>query len=214
MRFIYSNKKISTLVLALFLSASLRAQEKTVQVTKTDNDRISGEFLGTYMDHIHLLVNNKLVYVHCQDLISVRKGGSDFPYNCSENTVTPEVLFPFKFDPMTGKIVQTIPNVFRKRSLSKNIKNSVLSKPAQNKTKTNENTFITRAEVKELINSEVKDQVKLEISNQLAQKQNTQIFINKKKDQNNIFVKEGAFKSLFTISVAYISFVLFVSLFG
>ena len=154
------------------------------------------------------------MYVHCQDLISVRKGGSDFPYNCSENTVTTEVLFPFKFDPMTGKIVQTIPNVFRKRSLSKNIKNPVLSKPAQNKTKTNENTFITRAEVLELINSEVKDQVKLEISNQLAQKQNTQIFINKKKDQNNIFVKEQAFKSLFTISAAYISFVLFVSLFG
>jgi hypothetical protein len=102
-------------------------------VKKTNNEKISGEFLGTYMDHIHLLINNKLVYVHCQDLISVRKGSSDFTYNCSENTVTPEVLFPPKFDPVTGEAVQTTPDIFRNRILSKNIKNSVLSKPAQNK---------------------------------------------------------------------------------
>jgi len=192
MRFIYSNKKILTLGLTLFLSASLRAQVNNVQVIKIDNDRISGEFLGTYMDHIHLLVNNKLVYVHCQDLISVRKGISDFQYNCSENTVTPEVLFPPKFDPMTGEAVQTTPDVFRNRSLSKNIKNSVLPKPSQNKTKTNENTFITRAEVLELINQEVKDQVKLEIETQLASKNNSQNLKNKKISQTNIIEADPA----------------------
>jgi len=144
------------------------------------------------MDHIHLLVNNKLVYVHCQDLISVRKGISDFQYNCSENTVTPEVLFPPKFDPMTGEAVQTTPDVFRNRSLSKNIKNSVLPKPSQNKTKTNENTFITRAEVLELINQEVKDQVKLEIETQLASKNNSQNLKNKKISQTNIIEADPA----------------------
>ena len=214
MDFISSYKKIQLLGLSLFLCATLSAQENTVQVTKANNDKLSGEFLGTYMDHIHLLVNSKLVYVHCQDLRSVKKDRSDFPYDCSKNTIAPDVLFPPRFDPMTGKIVQTIPNIFRKRLLSKNNNNQILSKRTQNSTKTNGNTYITRAEVLELINSEIKDQVKLEISNQLAQKQNTQIFINKKKDQNNIFVKEQPFKSLFTISAAYISFVLFVSLFG
>jgi len=192
MRFIYSNKKILTLGLALFLSASLRAQVNTVQVIKTDNDRISGDFLGTYMDHIHLLVNNKLVYVQCQNLISVRKSGSDFPYDCSKNTVAPEALFPPKFDPMTGEAVQTTPDVFRNRSLSKNIKNSVLSKPTQNKTKTNKSTFITRAEVLELIKLEIKDQVKLEIETQLAFKNNSQNLKNKKISQTNIIEADPA----------------------
>ena len=59
--------------LVLFLCAALSAQQKTVQVTKTNNDKISGQFLGTYMDHIHLLVNSKVVYMHCQDLRSVKK---------------------------------------------------------------------------------------------------------------------------------------------
>jgi len=203
MDFISSYKKIQLLGLSLFLCATLSAQENTVQVTKANNDKLSGEFLGTYMDHIHLLVNSKLVYVHCQDLRSVKKDRTDFPYDCSKNTIAPNILFPPGVDPMTGKIVQTIPNVFRKRSLSKNNNNQILSKRTQNSTKTNGNTYITRAEVLKLINSEIKDQVKLEISNQLAQKQNTQIFIKKKKDQNNIFVKEQAFKSLFTISAAY-----------
>ena len=203
MDFISSYKKIQLLGLSLFLCATLSAQENTVQVTKANNEKLSGEFLGTYMDHIHLLVNSKLVYVHCQDLRSVKKDRTDFSYDCSKNTIAPNILFPPGVDPMTGKIVQTIPNVFRKRSLSKNNNNQILSKRTQNSTKTNGNTYITRAEVLELINSEIKDQVKLEISNQLAQKQNTQIFINKKKDQNNIFVKEQPFKSLFTISAAY-----------
>ena len=203
MDFISSYKKIQLLGLSLFLCATLSAQENTVQVTKANNDKLSGEFLGTYMDHIHLLVNSKLVYVHCQDLRSVKKDRTDFSYDCSKNTIAPNILFPPGVDPMTGKIVQTIPNVFRKRSLSKNNNNQILSKRTQNSTKTNGNTYITRAEVLKLINSEIKDQVKLEISNQLAQKQNTQIFIKKKKDQNNIFVKEQAFKSLFTISAAY-----------
>ena len=186
MKFIYLNKNLRSFGAALFLCTFLSAQQNTVQVKKTNNEKISGEFLGTYMDHIHLLINNKLVYVHCQDLISVRKGSSDFTYNCSENTVTPEVLFPHKFDPMTGEAVQTTPDIFRNRILSKNIKNSVLSKPTQNKTKTNENTFITRAEVLELINQEVKDQVKLEIETQLASKNNSQNLKNKKISQTNI----------------------------
>jgi hypothetical protein len=186
MRFIYSNKKILTLGLTLFLSASLRAQVNNVQVIKIDNDRISGEFLGTYMDHIHLFVNDKLVYVDCQDLISVKKDGSDFAYDCSKNTIAPEVLFPPKFDPMTGENMQKTPDVFKNRILSKNIKNSVLSKPAQNKTKTTESIYMTRAEVLELIKSEIKDRVKLEIESQLAFKINSQNLKNKKISQTNI----------------------------
>ena len=68
----------------------------------------------------------------------------------------------------------------------------MLPKPSQNKTKTNENTFITRAEVLELINQEVKDQVKLEIETQLASKNNSQNLKNKKISQTNIIEADPA----------------------
>lgn len=186
MKFIYLNKNLRSFGAALFLCTFLSAQENTVHVKKTNNEKISGEFLGTYMDHIHLFVNDKLVYVNCQDLISVKKDGSDFAYDCSKNTVAPEVLFPPKFDPMTGETIQKTPAVFKNRTLSRNIKNSVLSKPIQNKTKTNESILMTRAEVLELIKSEIKDQVKLEIETQLAFKNNSQNLKNKKISQTNI----------------------------
>ena len=73
MKFIYLNKNLRFFGAALFLCTYLSAQQNTVQVKKTNNEKISGEFLGTYMDHIHLFVNDKLVYVDCQDLISVKK---------------------------------------------------------------------------------------------------------------------------------------------
>jgi hypothetical protein len=186
MNFIYLNKNFRLFGAALFLCTYLSAQQNTVQVKKTNNEKISGEFLGTYMDHIHLFVNDKLVYVDCQDLISVKKDGSDFAYDCSKNTIAPEVLFPPKFDPMTGENMQKTPDVFKNRILSKNIKNSVLSKPAQNKTKTTESIYMTRAEVLELIKSEIKDRVKLEIESQLAFKINSQNLKNKKISQTNI----------------------------
>ena len=198
--------------LVLFLCAALSAQQKTVQVTKTNNDKISGQFLGTYMDHIHLLVNSKVVYMHCQDLRSVKKGASDFPYDCSKNTIAPDTLFPHQFDPMTGKVVQMIPDVFRNRSLSKQNNNPILSKPAQSNTKTNENTYMTRKEILDLINTEINDQVKLEIANQLAQKHSTQNFKNKKKDQNKIFVEDPVLRYIAAFGIAFIIVNIFLSI--
>ena len=42
-------------------------------------------------------------------ILSPRKG---FDYDCSENTVTADILFPPELDPMTGEWVQRLPDVF------------------------------------------------------------------------------------------------------
>ena len=112
MKPIFFTKKLKNPALVLFLFTFLNAKQETIQVTTKNNDKISGRFIGTYMEHIHLLVNNKIVHIHCQSVRSVKKKGSVFSYDCTENTTTPDILFPPKFDPMTGKIVQTIPDFF------------------------------------------------------------------------------------------------------
>ena len=120
MKPIFFTKKLKNPALVLFLFTFLNAKQETIKVTTKNNEEISGRFIGTYMKHIHLFVNNKIVHIHCQSVRSVKKKGSVFSYDCTENTTTPDILFPPKFDPMTGKIVQTIPDFFFPPPKSKN----------------------------------------------------------------------------------------------
>ena len=72
-----------------------------------------GEFIGTYMDHVHILRGEKLYYYPCDDIRSITSAlGETFNYDCSDNTVTADILFPPELDPMTGEWTQKLPDVF------------------------------------------------------------------------------------------------------
>ncbi|MDP6169866.1 MAG: hypothetical protein QF780_07650, partial [Candidatus Marinimicrobia bacterium] len=65
------------------------------------------------MDHVHVLTGEKLYYYACGDIRSITsKTGETFDYDCSENTVTADILFPPVLDPMTGEWAQRLPDVF------------------------------------------------------------------------------------------------------
>ena len=72
-----------------------------------------GEFIGTYMDHVHVLKGERLYYYACDDIRSITSAlGKTFEYDCSENTVTADILFPPVLNPMTGEWAQKVPDVF------------------------------------------------------------------------------------------------------
>ena len=65
-----------------------------VQVKLKNGSSVKGEFIGTYMDHVHLLVGESIVYYKCEDINYITKSHIlAFDYDCSKNTVTPEILF-------------------------------------------------------------------------------------------------------------------------
>ena len=84
----------------------------TVKVRLTNGQETQGEFIGTYMDHIHILKDERLYYYACINILAITSPKKDFIYDCNRNTVTAEILFPPELDPMTGKWVQTIPEIF------------------------------------------------------------------------------------------------------
>ena len=78
-----------------------------------DQQVAQGEFIGTYMNHVHILMGDKIYYYACDDIISIISStGKEINYDCSENTVTADILFPPVFDPMTGEMTQVLPDVF------------------------------------------------------------------------------------------------------
>ena len=83
-----------------------------VQVRLTNGQETQGEFIGTYMDHIHILKDERLYYYACDKVLAISSPKKDFIYDCNENTVTADILFPPELDPMTGKWVQIIPEIF------------------------------------------------------------------------------------------------------
>ena len=92
--------------------------DDNVQVRHGDQQVAQGEFIGTYMNHVHILMGNKIYYYACDDIISITYSGSGwnygkgYDYDCSRNTVTADILFPPEFDPMTGEMTQMLPDVF------------------------------------------------------------------------------------------------------
>ena len=89
-----------------------------VQIRLQNSQKAQGEFIGTYMNHVHILVEEKIIYYSCDDIISITYSseglstGRGFNYDCSRNTVTADILFPPQLDPMTGEMTQMLPDVF------------------------------------------------------------------------------------------------------
>ena len=109
---------IKSVALPLLVAFSFLFGDNNVQVRHGDQQLTQGEFIGTYMNHVHILVGEKIYYYACDDIISItsaREGlsyGKGYDYDCSKNTVTADILFPPEFDPMTGEMAQILPDVF------------------------------------------------------------------------------------------------------
>ena len=92
--------------------------DANVQIRLQNGQKAQGEFIGTYMNHVHILVEEKIIYYACDDIISITNfseglsSGRGFNYDCSINTVTADILFPPELDPMTGEMTQMLPDVF------------------------------------------------------------------------------------------------------
>lgn len=91
---------------------SMLLGDDIVQIKLSNEQEIQGEFIGTYMEHIHILKNEKLYYYACDKILAISSPKKDFIYDCNENTVTADILFPPELDPMTGKWVQRLPDLF------------------------------------------------------------------------------------------------------
>jgi hypothetical protein len=87
--------------------------DANVQIRLQNGQKVQGEFIGTYMNHVHILVEEKIIYYACDDITSITYSGIlRFNYDCSINTVTADILFPPQLDPMTGEMTQMLPDVF------------------------------------------------------------------------------------------------------
>ena len=92
--------------------------DANVQIRLENGQKAQGEFVGTYMNHVHILMGDNIYYYACDDIISITNAseglssGRGFNYDCSINTVTADILFPPELDPMTGEMTQMLPDVF------------------------------------------------------------------------------------------------------
>ena len=150
-------------VFAMYLFAiSFLAGQSIVQVKLKNGTTVDGEFIGTYMEHVHLLTGENINYFKCDDIQSVTKSGyiNLLEYDCSKNTVSADILFPPQLNPMTGEWETIIPDVFnpkKRKVLAKEeeklaIQKNVLQKIKNNKkeeTLTKNNEWETLAISKE-----------------------------------------------------------------
>ena len=92
--------------------------DTNVQIRLQNGQKAQGEFLGTYMNHVHILMGDNIYYYACDEIASITNAnegysfGNKFKYDCSINTVTADILFPPELDPMTGEMTQMLPDVF------------------------------------------------------------------------------------------------------
>ena len=109
------NKSVT---LPLLMAFSFLFGDNIVLVRHGNQQVAQGEFIGTYMNHVHILVGEKILYYACDDIISITYAsevvsyGKGYDYDCSKNTVTADILFPPELDPMTGEWAQMLPDVF------------------------------------------------------------------------------------------------------
>ncbi len=97
-----------------YLAISFLAGQSIVQVKLKDGTTVGGEFIGTYMEHIHILTGENINYFKCNNIEYVTKPGyvNVFEYDCNKNTVSADILFPPQLNPMTGEWETIIPDVF------------------------------------------------------------------------------------------------------
>ena len=101
------------------LTLSLLFGNDLILIKLENGEELQGVFIGTYMDHVHVLVDEDLFYYACGDIRSIldlrsilSKQKKEFDYDCGENTVTADILFPPELDPMTGEWASRLPDVF------------------------------------------------------------------------------------------------------
>lgn len=103
------------LIFVIFNINMILGSEVTFKV-KGKKEAVVGEFLGTYMNHVHILINNKIEYFSCKDIGALKNTSNNenkmFSFNCGENTISEEILFPPELDPMTGEWIENIPDIF------------------------------------------------------------------------------------------------------
>jgi len=105
-------------IVLLMMTFSFLFGDNNVQVRLENGQKAHGEFIGTYMNHVHILIGEKIIYYACDDIISITSAneglsyGKGYDYDCSINTVTADILFPPELDPMTGEMAQMLPDVF------------------------------------------------------------------------------------------------------
>jgi len=97
-----------------FFGVCFLAGQSIVQVKLKNGTTEEGEFIGTYMEHVHLLTGENINYFKCDDIQSITKSGyiNLLEYDCSKNTVSVDILFPPQLNPMTGEWETIIPDVF------------------------------------------------------------------------------------------------------
>ena len=102
-----------SVVLPILMAFSFLFGDDNVQVRLENGQKAQGEFIGTYMNHVHILMGNKIYYYACDDIIAITYSrGGGYAYDCSKNTVTADILFPPELDPMTGEWTQMLPDMF------------------------------------------------------------------------------------------------------
>jgi len=107
-----------SIALPLLMAFSFLFGDNNVQVRLENGQKAQGEFIGTYMNHVHVLIGEKIIYYACDDIVSITSAsegpsyGKGYDYDCSKNTVTADILFPPEFDPMTGEMTQMLPDLF------------------------------------------------------------------------------------------------------
>ena len=99
----------------LFLSSLYASDMVKVELKSGYMGR--GEWIGTFSGHIHLLIEDKVYYYACDEILSIMADDKTniqeaFVYDCSENSVSSDILFPPEIDPMTGQWTQNIPDIF------------------------------------------------------------------------------------------------------
>ena len=110
-----------------------------VQVKLKNGTTINGEFIGTYMEHVHLLTGENINSLKCEDIQSVTKSHIySFDYDCNKNTVSADILFPPQLNPMTGEWETIIPDVFnpkKRKVLAKEEEKLAIQKKRTSKNK-------------------------------------------------------------------------------
>ncbi|MAG20944.1 MAG: hypothetical protein CMF77_02110, partial [Candidatus Marinimicrobia bacterium] len=46
--------------------------DANVQIRLQNGQKVQGEFIGTYMNHVHILVGENIYYYACDDIISIK----------------------------------------------------------------------------------------------------------------------------------------------
>ena len=114
-------KKISLLLLVF---SFINAQD-IIKLTLNSGKVVKGEFIGTYMGYVHLLVGDNLRHFDCDDIQTATKFGNTniFEYDCSKNTVTEDILFPPQLNPMTGEWDVLVPDFLKPDKVRESTKN-------------------------------------------------------------------------------------------